>query len=216
MSQTISIEKIRSDLRAGKYVDTDLATAFRLIFRRESEGDEVSRTNPAISKENAAPKHAPNVIERISDRDRDTFLENGPCAVLETEFSPCIGSDNLFEHIRQELGERAPECGVPLVRRLDEILRSAAIYLQRYDIEVPGSKGRIFIYRTPSKNNFDRARSAVLFVLEFFRQAAEGDVYVAVGDIYGVTMTIRGMENFFDINIKSGLNTEAWIGFDFR
>ena len=67
-----------------------------------------------------------------------------------------------------------------------------------------------------SLSQMSNSGTVTLFTLELFQQAARGDSYVANTSVSEVTMTIRGMEKFFDINIKSGINSEAWVGFDFR
>lgn len=177
-----------SDVQAGKYVDLDVPTACEVICKTQSLGS-----------------------------DWNIFLQNAPSAVLHTEFNPCICVIGLREYIIHELEKPAHEGEeLPLTDRVRRAFDSAMIYLQRYDIEVEGAKGKIFIWRTPTEADFDRARAVVLFVLDFFQQASMGDVYAASSHASEITMTIRGMERFFDINIKSGINTEAWVGFDFR
>jgi len=177
-----------SDVQAGKYVDLDISTAYDVICKTQSLGS-----------------------------DWNVFLENAPSAVLHTEFSPCISVRDLREYVLHKLEEPPHKGGgQPLPDRVGKIFDSAAIYLQKYDIEVKGTKGKVFIWRTPTQSDFDRARAVALFVLEFFQQAAKGGVYTANSLVSEVTVTIRGMEKFFDINIQSGVNHEAWVGFDFR
>lgn len=182
------MQQVISDVQAGKYVELDISTAYNVICDTQSLGT-----------------------------DWNVFLENAPSAVLHAEFSPCISVSDLREYVLREL--ETPSHGgenLPLPERVGKIFDSAVIYLQRYDIEVEGTKGKVFIWRTPTESNFDRARAIVLFILEFFQQAAKGNVCVAKSPISEVTVTIRGMEKFFDVNIRSGINNEAWAGFDFR
>lgn len=183
-----AIQQAIADVKAGKYVDLDIPSAYEVICKTQSLGT-----------------------------DWNFFLFNAASAVLHTEFSPCISVADLREYVLHELEEPNNEGDEPqLPDRVRRIFDSAAIYLQRYDIEVEGTKGKVFIWRTPTESNFDRARAVVLFVLEAFQQAEKGDSYVANIPVSEVTMTIRGTEKFFDINIKPGINNEAWVGFDFR
>ena len=186
-----AIQQAIADVKAGNYVDLDLPSAYEVICKTQSLG-----------------------------ADWDIFLHNAPSAVLHTEFNPCISLADLCDYVIRELKITNHEVtnheGEEPLDRIRGIFNSAAIYLQRYDIKVDGSKGRIFIWRTPTERDFDRARAVTLFTLELFQQAARGDSYVANTSVSEVTMTIRGMEKFFDINIKSGINSEAWVGFDFR
>jgi hypothetical protein len=177
-----------SDVQAGKYIDVNLPTAYEIICNTQSLGS-----------------------------DWDVFLQKAANVVLHTNFRPCISIRDLREYILHELEMPTHEGEeLPLSNRIERILDSATIYLQRYDIEVDGIKGKICIWRTPTENDFDRARAVVLFVLEFFQQASNGYTYTVANPKSEVTITIRGLEKFFDINIKSGINNEAWVGFDFR
>lgn len=177
-----------SDVQAGKYVDLDLPTAYEVICKTQSLGS-----------------------------DWDVFLQNAPNAVLHAEFSPCISVKDLREYVLRELEMPTHEGEVlPLPNRVGNIFDSAMTYLQRYDIEITGTKGKIFIWRTPTESDFDRARAVVLFALEFLQQASKGELYSATSPVSEVTITIRGLEKFFDVKIKSGINNEAWVGFDFR
>lgn len=146
--------------------------------------------------------------------DWNVFLDHAPNAVLNTEFRPCISISDLRRHVLRELKKTEEEAS--LYDRMTASFDSAAIYLQKYEIEVEGAKGKISIWRTPTKMDFDRARTVILFVLEFFRQAEKGEKFVATVPNPDITMTIRGMGKFYDINIQSGINNEAWIVFDFR
>ena len=191
MKQAISkvlMKQVISNVQAGKYVDLDLPTAYKVICKTQSLGS-----------------------------DWNVFLQNAPNAVLHTEFSPCISVKDLREYVLSEL-ERPTHEGeeLPLPNRVGNIFDSAMTYLQRYDIEIAGTKGEIFIWRTPTESDFDRARAVVLFALEFLQQASKGELYSATSPVSEVTITIRGLEKFFDVKIKSGINNEAWVGFDFR
>jgi len=182
------MEQVISNLRSGKYIDFDVAAAYDVISLTQSLGD-----------------------------DWDAFLEHAPSAVLHAEYQPRISVAELRDYVLHEL-EKPASAGqdATLADRVRNGFDSAAIYLQQYDIEVNGSKGKVFIYRTPTEADFDRARVAILFVLELFRQARNGEEFVANSAKPEVTITVRGMENFYDIKIQSGINSEAWVGFDFR
>ena len=82
----------------------------------------------------------------------------------------------------------------------------AEIYLQKYNINIKGSNGQIFIWRTPSKNHFDLAKSIILEVLENFIKARDG-----VANTNGEGMVqVRGIQKFFDIKTgNSALNSAA-------
>lgn len=176
------------NVQAGKYVELDLPTAYEVICQTQSLGT-----------------------------DFDVFLQNAPSVILHTVFNPCISVKDVREFVLHEL-EMPPDHGkdLPLSSRLGNIFDAAMTYLQRYDIEIAGTKGKIFIWRTPTESDFDRARAAVLFALEFFQQASKGELYSATSLASEVSITVRGLEKFFDINIKSGINDAAWVGFDFR
>ena len=182
------MEQVISNLRSGKYIDFDVAAAYDVISLTQPLGD-----------------------------DWDVFLEHAPSAVLHTEFRPCISVAELRDYVLHEL-DKPHSAGqdATLAGRVRDSFDSAAIYLQQYDIEVKGTKGKVFIYRTQTEAAFDRARVAILFVLELFRQATKGGEFVANSAKPEVTMTVRGMEKFYDIKIQSGINSEAWVGFDFR
>jgi hypothetical protein len=182
-----TLQQAISEVQAGKYVDLDIATAYDVICTTQSLGT-----------------------------DWNIFLEYAPNAVLHAEFRPCISVSELRDYVLRELEKPTHGEDLPLPDRVRDIFDSAAIYLQRYDIKVGGTKGKIFIWRTPTEINFDRARAVILFVLEFFRQAAKGEKFVASSLNPEVIVTIRGMEKFYDIKIQSGINNEAWVGFDFR
>lgn len=182
------MEQVISNLRSGKYIDFDVAAAYDVIELTQSLGE-----------------------------DWDLFLEHAPGAVLHTEFRPSISVAEFRDYVLHEL-QKPDSAGqdATLADRVRDGFDSAAIYLQQYDIEVKGTKGKVFIYRTPTEADFDRARAAILFVLELFRQAAKGEEFVANSAKPEVTITVRGMEKFYDIKIQTWINSEAWVGFDFR
>ena len=182
------MEQVISNLRSGKYIDFDVAAAYDVISLTQSLGD-----------------------------DWNVFLEHASSAVLHTEFQPHIKVEALRDYVLHDL-EKPDSAGqdATLADRVRSRFDSAALYLQQYDIEVKGTKGKVFIYRTPTEAEFDRARTAILFVLELFRQATKGEEFVANSAKPEVTITVRGMEKFYDIKIQSGINSEAWVGFDFR
>lgn len=186
---TTILQKAISDVQAGKYVELDICTAYNLICKTQSLG-----------------------------KDWKNFLENAPRAVLHTKFRPNFTVSNLRDYVLRELEMPThEEKDLPLcIVRVKNSFDSATVYLQQYNIEVEGTKGKVFIWQTPTEIDFDRARAAALFVLEFFRQAAKGSIFEAHDPNSEVRVTTRGMEKFFDINIKSGINNEAWVGFDFR
>lgn len=176
------------DIHAGKYVEMDIATAYEVICKTQSLGT-----------------------------DWDIFLENAPKAVLHTAFQPCINIRQLRDFVLRELERPTPrEENLPLADRISNSFDLASIYLQRYNIKVRESKGCVFICRTPTENDFDRARSVILYVLESFRLLAKGEKIVTNSQTPDVTMTVRGVELFFDIEIHSGIHKKAWVGFDFR
>ena len=78
-------------------------------------------------------------------------------------------------------------------------------YNDRWGINVGG--GRVFIYRTNDQSEFERALDGVIDVL---------DAVLQEKDIQNVKITIRGTEQFFDIDGLNGMNSRAWIGFDLR
>jgi hypothetical protein len=185
---TTTLQQAIIDVQAGKYVEIDIAMAYDVICQTQSLGNEWN-----------------------------VFLENAPSVILHTQFAPCISINEIREYVVHELSMPTHDDETaPLPERVKAIFDSAAIFLQRYDIEIPGTTGSIFINRTPTEFNFDRARVIIMFVLEIFGQVARGIKFTASNQIPEVTVTIRGMEKFYDINILFGINDEAWVGFDFR
>lgn len=175
-----------SQVLQGENVELDLATASTVIKQTQSLGT-----------------------------DWETFLAGAPDAILKTTFSPCISVAALREHVKREL-DRPEQQGDQKRDRIDDAFDSALIYLQQYDIPVLGSSASIFIYRTPTEAYFNRARAILIFVIEFLRQIDKSDNVTQFMYSDEVTLVIRGTDKFFDVEVKVGLNEEAWIGFDFR
>lgn len=181
------LDQIETALRRGDYVDVDISLADGVIRATQGLGN-----------------------------DWDTFLKNAPEAVLHSSFEPCINSMQLRRYILEDLAQDTGNKDDSLADRISKLFESASIYLQKYEINVEGTKGKVMIWRTPSSRDFDRARVAILYALECLQQIANGAAIIASSPNPEVTMHIRGLEKFFDIDIESGINEEAWIAFDFR
>lgn len=78
-------------------------------------------------------------------------------------------------------------------------------HLSSWDISVNG--GSVFIYRTKTSKEFERALTGVISVLE---------AMINDRDIDGVSVRIRGNERFYDIRGLSGIGSGAWVGLDRR
>ena len=75
----------------------------------------------------------------------------------------------------------------------------------------------LFMDRTLNKQEFKSIQNGVIQIIEFIRAMAGGVGRGSLpAELNGVTLTIRGMERFFDINNLPGANQRAWVGFDLR
>ncbi len=175
-------------VQANKHVELDILTAYHVICQTQLLGN-----------------------------DWNVFLDNASNAILNVKFDPCIPLNDLRSYVLHELEMPVrDEDHQTLPDRVSGIFHNAAIYLQRYDIKIDGTKGQVFIYRTPTQSDFDKARSVVVLILELFRHAAGNTANSVNINSEELTITVRGMEKFFDVNIKVGINDRAWVGFDFR
>ena len=76
---------------------------------------------------------------------------------------------------------------------------------EEWDIVARG--GRVFIYRTRDEDEFERALAGVNEVLGAVLERQ---------DVDGISIQIRGMQRFYDIQGIPGVSGRAWIGFDLR
>jgi len=146
--------------------------------------------------------------------DWDVFLKNAPRAVQRARFKPPTAR-RIGNYLLAEM-QKPNRQGLTQSDRMTRLLEDAEIYLVRHEIKVEGSKGEVFIWRTPTEKDFEVARAAVLQTLEVLAQTAQPSTCGTKGTSTGVSLMIRGLERFFDLKISSRINQEAWVGFDFR
>ena len=58
---------------------------------------------------------------------------------------------------------------------LERSFNHARIYAQRYDIKVPQTVGKVFIWRTPTQRDFERAQEVVVSIIDYFRKRLKGE-----------------------------------------
>jgi len=185
-------QKLESDfsaavraVRAGKLVRLDLLTAHAVIRETQGLGEAWG-----------------------------CFLEEAPTAVLHARYRP-PSILAMREEIAQDVARLRLESTESLAEEVMRICDFAALHAQRNEIELPGCSARLIFWRLPCEEEFDRARRAMLFALEFFRIAAHSAPCQGWND-RGITLTIRGMERNFDLDLDSiGVNDRALVGFDF-
>jgi hypothetical protein len=183
---TYTMQNLQDAIREitnGQYVDIEVPAAYHAIIATQNLGN-----------------------------DWDVFLENAPSAILCSQFKP-LTFDDVEEYITQELRQFQPNQNQAMPDLIIEMLDHCRIYGQRKDIPVQGTKAHPFIYRTPDANEFNKARSVLVVILELFRRY--GNNLNDSHNIPGVSMTIRKDEKFFDVKIEN-INDHAWCGFDFR
>lgn len=143
------------------------------------------------------------------------FLDEAPRAVLHARYQPPLLPAMRHEIVHKilALGEGGLNCH--LAEEVENICDFAAIYSQRNEIKLPQCAAQILFWRLPTEEEFDRARMAMLFALEFFRMAETGLPCSEWRD-RGITLTVRGQERIFDLHMDNiGVNDRALVGFDF-
>jgi hypothetical protein len=95
------------------------------------------------------------------------------------------------------------------INGMRHLVDNCETYAQRYDIAIDQPKSNIFIWRTPSQQDFEVAKNKISEILTSF---SKGENQQNIDD---VTIMIRGKEKFIDIKIEN-INDRAWVGFDFR
>ena len=173
-----------SDIQSGKLVEFNIQDAYELINKTQGLGDVF-----------------------------DKFLDGASDTVKNVEFQPVQIKDTreyLVHHFKMEKVKRR-KANIPV--QINHAMDMAEIYLQKYNINIKGTNGQIFIWRTPSKKDFDLAKSIILEVLENFIKVRDG---AASNNGEGMVQ-VRGIQKFFDIKTgNNALNSAAWIGIDFR
>ncbi len=94
------------------------------------------------------------------------------------------------------------------INSMRHLVDHCEIYAQRYDIAIIAPKSNIFIWMTPTQQDFEIAKNKISELLNSFQE-------VPLRVVEDVTIMIRGKEKFIDIKIKN-INDRAWVGFDFR
>ncbi len=145
----------------------------------------------------------------LSDKQLNEFIENGLQALDNSTFSP-LKFEQIKEYIEHEfhmLQERNDQNFD--ITSMRQLVDHCEIYAQRYDIGISEPKSNIFIWRTPTQQEFNIAKDKILELLRSFQQNDN------VQNIEDITIMIRGNEKFIDIKIEN-INDRAWVGFNFR
>lgn len=137
------------------------------------------------------------------------FIENALIEIEGANFIP-LNFEQIREYIEHEFEmlQRINEQDFDIVE-MRRLVDNCEIYAQRYDFRINNPKSNVFIWRTPSQEDFETAKDKVLEILNSFNQGVNQQ------NVDDVTIMIRGKEKFIDINIAN-INDKAWIGFDFR
>ena len=173
------INEVNELLEQDKYVTMDSRTAF-----------EVMKTILTVEQLN-------------------NFIDNALYEIAGANFIP-LNFEQIREYIEQEFEmlQRRNEQDFD-INEMRHLVDNCEIYAQRYDIAINIPKYNIFIWRTPSQEDFETAKNKISELLATFRQGENQQ------NVDGVTIMIRGKEKFIDIKIEN-INDRAWVGFDFR
>jgi hypothetical protein len=173
------INEVNVLLEQDKYVTMDSRTAF-----------EVMKTILTVEQLNIFIDNALNEMEGIN-------------------FIP-LNFEQIREYIEHEFEmlQRRNEQGFD-INAMRHLVDNCEIYAQRYDIAINNPISNIFIWRTPTQQDFAIAKSKISELLARFRQGENQQ------NVEDVTLMIRGKEKFIDIKIEN-INDKAWVGFDFR
>jgi hypothetical protein len=137
------------------------------------------------------------------------FIDNALEALENTTFSP-LNFEQIREYIEREfqmLQERNDQNFD--INSMRQLFDNCEIYAQRYDIDVINPKSKVFIWWTPTQQDFNVAKNKISELLNSFQEGANGN------NLKDVKIMIRGKEKFVDIKIEN-INDKAWVGFDFR
>ena len=172
------INEVNELLEQDKYVTMDSRTAF-----------EVMKTILTVEKLNIFIDNALNEIEGV------TFIP--------------LNFEQIREYIEHEFEMLQMRNELEFdIDEMRHLVDSCEIYAQRYDIAINHPKSNIFIWRTPSHQDFEIAKIKISEILASFRQGENQQ------NIDGVKIMIRGKGKFIDIDIEN-INDRAWVGFDF-
>lgn len=145
----------------------------------------------------------------LTDEQLNDFIDNALNGLEDLNFIP-LNFEQIREYIEREFEvlqrKKEHDFDIEEMRRLVD---SCEIYAQRYEIALSNPKSNIFIWRTPTQQDFEIAKDKVSELLNSFKHGVN---YQNVED---VTIMIRGKEKFIDIKIEN-INNRAWVGFDFR
>jgi hypothetical protein len=188
------IDEVVELLNQDKYVTMDLVTAFEAIKRTLFDESELVDLGYKIL--------FTTVDEHFTPLDVDDIRSYIDHELTERKHTEEIMKKENFRFRGREMN------GIDEIR---QIIDDCEINAQKYDYPLIEPQTNIFIYRTPTKNDFDRAIKIIDKIAYKFGNCLE----TKVANIEGVTLTIRGKGRFIDINIE-GINDRAWVGFDFR
>ncbi len=145
----------------------------------------------------------------LTDEQLNAFINNALQALDDITFSS-LNFNKIREYIEQEfkmLQERNDQNFD--INSMRHLVDHCEIYGQRYDIAISDPKSNIFIWRTPTHQDFDIAKNKISELLNSFQNGTNDQ------NVEDVTIMIRGKEKFIDIKIEN-INDRAWVGFDFR
>lgn len=158
-----------------------------------------------------AAYHAIKATQSLGN-DWNVFLEKASAAILKSVHEP-LSFKNGKENLDYELFDKYINQPNFNTDDINGTLDSYSSLAQRLRIDIEGTKAQPFIFRTPNADEFDKARTSLILIVELFKRI--GDNLTDTHNIQGVTMTIREDSKFFDVKIDE-INDRAWCGFDCR
>lgn len=165
------------------------------------------------------------------------FVLDAERVIPNMEFIP-LRFKEIKDYIEGEFASiQSKENGSLNINEMSNLVGMCSIYAQKYDYSLVNSKSKIFILRTPKIIYFDIAREAIAEVIRLFKKGLDHGVLDDSDNIEGVEVMVRGREKFIDLIISNysilkstpaskghvkitaipfPINSEAWVGFDFR
>lgn len=144
--------------------------------------------------------------KKMNENELNLFIDSGLEALKELKFKP-LEFDIIKEHIEIHLQNiDRNERNSFNINSMRKLVDNCEIYGQNYNIIISDLPACIFMMRTPTEIEFNKAKIKISEILNYFKTPDKKKVE-------NVTMTVRGTGRTIDIE-ASDLNTEAWLGFE--